>query len=191
MSYIECTQCGHKALSVASRCPHCGFEFPPRPLHRPMPEPRHDRRRASLVLGGALVAGVVVVAALLHRSGSRPADAGPVTAPADTAVSGATGIAGPDTGSAALATDSARPAAPAPRPAVAPARAGVTRYARTWINVREGRARATRSVRVLTPGEAVLVDSLRRGWYRVLADGRTLGYVHRSNLDAVPPTARP
>jgi hypothetical protein len=184
MSYIECTQCGHKALSVASRCPHCGFEFPPRPLHRPMPELPRVRRRATLALGGALVAGVVVAAALLFRSGGGLAHTGPITAPADSTVSGATGVGGNDAGAAPLATDSARAAAPAARPAVPPARAGVTRYARTWINVREGRARATRSVLVLTPGEAVLVDSLRRGWYRVVADGRTLGYVHRSNLDA-------
>jgi hypothetical protein len=153
-----------------------------------MPGPRLDRRRAYLALGGVLVAGAVVVAALLHRSGARPSDVGPPAAPADTSVSG---VAGPDTGSAAVATDSARPAAPALGPAVPPARARVTRYARTWVNVREGRARGARSVLVLTPGEAVLVDSLRRGWYRVVADGRTLGYVHRSNLDAVPPTARP
>jgi hypothetical protein len=190
MAYIECTQCGHKALSVASRCPHCGFEFPPRPLHRPMVEPRLDRRRAALVVGGVLVAGVVV-AALLRRPDSRPADAGQVTAPVDTTVSSASGVARPDSGAAAPAADSGRPAAPASRPAVPPGRAGVARYARTWTNVREGRARGARSVRVLKPGEAVLVDSLRRGWYRVLADGRTLGYVHRSNLDAVPPTARP
>jgi hypothetical protein len=68
---------------------------------------------------------------------------------------------------------------------------GLTRYARTWVNVRDGRAQATPSVRVLTPGEPVLVDSLRGGWYRVLAEGRTVGYVHRSNLDAAPPNARP
>jgi hypothetical protein len=190
MSYIECTQCGHRALSVASRCPHCGFEFPTRPLHHPMPEPRLDRRRASLVAGGVLVAGVVV-AALLHRPGSRPADAGPVTAPADTTISGASETARADSGAADLAADSARAAARASPPTGPPVRAGVARYARTWTNVREGRARATRSVRVLKPGEAVLVDSLRRGWYRVLADGRTLGYVHRSNLDAVPPIAPP
>jgi hypothetical protein len=191
MSYIECTQCGHRALSIASRCPHCGFEFPPRPLHRPMVEPRAARRRASLVVGGVLVAGVVIAAALLHRPGTKPVDAGRVTGPVDTTASGAAGVAGPDSGSAALAADSARPAAPASRPAAPPVRAGVARYARTWTNVRERRARGARSVRVLEPGEAVLVDSLRRGWYRVLADGRTLGYVHRSNLDAVPPTARP
>jgi len=45
-------------------------------------------------------------------------------------------------------------------------------------------------VRVLNPGEAVLVDSLKRGWYRVLADGRIVGYVHRTQLDAAPPAAR-
>jgi hypothetical protein len=90
-------------------------------------------------------------------------------------------------------------AAPAPTTASAPSppslpvspTGGLTRYARTWVNVRDGRAQATPSVRVLTPGEPVLVDSLRGGWYRVLAEGRTVGYVHRSNLDAAAPTARP
>ena len=68
---------------------------------------------------------------------------------------------------------------------------GVTRYARTWVNVRDDRAQAAPSVRVLNPGEQVTVDSLRGGWYRLLAEGRPLGYVHRSNLDAGRPTARP
>jgi hypothetical protein len=155
-----------------------------------MAEPRLDRRRAALLVGGALVAGVVVAASLLPRPGSTPAGAGRVTAPVDTTVASVSGVTSPDSGSAALAADSARPAAPASRPAAPPVRAGVARYARTWTNVRESRARGARSVRVLEPGETVLVDSLRRGWYRVLAGGRTLGYVHRSNLGAVPPTAR-
>jgi hypothetical protein len=68
---------------------------------------------------------------------------------------------------------------------------GLTRYAQTWVNVRDGRAQTAPSVRVLNPGEPVVVDSLRGGWYRVLTEGRTLGYVHRSNLDDAPPTARP
>jgi hypothetical protein len=67
----------------------------------------------------------------------------------------------------------------------------VTRYARTWVYVRDGRARGTATVRILSPGEQVLVDSLQGGWYRVLADGRALGYVHRSNLDIAPPAPRP
>ncbi len=61
------------------------------------------------------------------------------------------------------------------------------RFARTWVNVRGGRGRATPAVRVLNPGDAVQVDSLSRGWYRVLIDGRAAGYVHRSNLDPVSP----
>jgi hypothetical protein len=188
MPYIECPHCGHKALSVASRCPSCRFEFPPRPLHRPMAEPRLDRRRASLVLGGVLVAGLVVAAALVSKPGPGPTDASRAATPVDTTASG---VAGADSGSAALPADSARPAAPGSRTAGSAGRAGVARYARTWTNVREGRALGARPVRVLAPGESVLVDSLRRGWYRVLAGGRTLGYVHRSNLGSVPPTARP
>jgi hypothetical protein len=42
-------------------------------------------------------------------------------------------------------------------------------------------------VAVLNPGDAVIVDSLVRGWYRVLVDGRALGYVHRSTLDVARP----
>jgi hypothetical protein len=40
---------------------------------------------------------------------------------------------------------------------------------------------------MLNPGDAVTVDSLVRGWYRVTVDGRALGYVHRSNLDVSRP----
>ena len=61
------------------------------------------------------------------------------------------------------------------------------RYARTWVNVRGERGRAAPAVRILNPGDAVQVDSLSRGWYRVLIDGRAAGYVHRSNLDPVSP----
>ena len=70
---------------------------------------------------------------------------------------------------------------------VAPAGPLARRFARTWVNVRGARARAAPAVRVLNPGDAVQVDSLSGGWYRVLIDGRAAGYVHRSNLDPVPP----
>jgi hypothetical protein len=42
-------------------------------------------------------------------------------------------------------------------------------------------------VATLNPGELVMVDSLIRGWYRVLVEGRAVGYVHRSTLAAAPP----
>lgn len=153
---------------------------------------RLGRRRLALAVAGILVAGVVVAALVLRRAGSRTGVEAPAAAPADTAPAMPPGAAVPDSQPAGPATGSALPAAPSPAAArVASPRQGVRRYARTWANVRETRGRGAPSVRVLDPGEAVLVDSLRRGWYRVLADGQVLGYVHRSNLDAVPPTARP
>jgi uncharacterized protein YgiM (DUF1202 family) len=63
----------------------------------------------------------------------------------------------------------------------------VRRYAQTWVNVRGERARSAPTVGTLNPGDAVTVDSLVRGWYRVLVDGRALGYVHRSTLDVDRP----
>lgn len=191
MSYIECPHCGHRALSVASRCPHCSAAFPPRPMHRGMAEPRPDWLRPALVLAGVLVLGVVVAAAL-YWPGSDTATSTATSAPpavlVDTALPPPAGAGGvPDSPPSALAADPP----PTVAPPVAPPRRGNARYARTWTNVREGRGLAAPSVRVLSPGEAVLVDSLRRGWYRVRAKGRTIGYVHRSNLDAAPPTGRP
>jgi hypothetical protein len=62
----------------------------------------------------------------------------------------------------------------------------VRRYARTWVNIRDDRSRSAASVGVLNPGDEVMVDSLIRGWYRVLVDGRLIGYVHRSTLTAAP-----
>ena len=177
MSFIECPECGHKALSVATRCPRCGHAFPSRPLVRPGTS-RH-RDWPSVLLTGVIVLGAVVVVGTLRWPGRQhPAK----------------------TDSTAMATPAApQPGAPKPSPATPASRAAadtvhgslpqLTRYARTWVNVRDARARAAASVRVLSPGEAVLVDSLHLGWYRVLADGRPLGYVHRSNLDAAPPPA--
>jgi ribosomal protein L37E len=130
-TYMECPQCGRKALSVATRCPHCGVAFPSRPLQR---SPPGNRLRPVLAVGGVLVLGAVLLAVVVPRLGSKPAAPARMTPSVDTT-----------------------PALAAP------------------------------AVRVLNPGDAVQVDSLSRGWYRVLIDGRAAGYVHRSNLDPVPP----
>ncbi len=189
MSSIECPQCGHKALSVATRCPRCGHAFPARPLIR---HAASRRDWPSALLAGVIVVGAVAVVATLRWPGTKPAAEGPVQPTAGSPASARPPAPSPTELKRAVPTP--RPAAPRARPSPADAAAsppGLTRYARTWVNVRDGRAQATPSVRVLTPGESVLVDSLRGGWYRVLAEGRTVGYVHRSNLDAAPPTARP
>jgi hypothetical protein len=65
------------------------------------------------------------------------------------------------------------------------------RYATDWVNVRSGRNPTAPRVLVLNRGQAVLVDSLKQGWYRVLLDGRPVGYVYRSFLGATPPPGRP
>jgi hypothetical protein len=52
----------------------------------------------------------------------------------------------------------------------------------TWANIRQSRARSSPTVGRLEPGDSVMVDSLRRGWYRVLMDGRPVGYVHRTSI---------
>ncbi len=75
-----------------------------------------------------------------------------------------------------------------PPAAALPAGTPLERYARTWVNLREGRSGIAATVRTLRPGERVLVDSLADGWYRVIVDGRTEGYVDRSYVDEVAPT---
>jgi hypothetical protein len=41
-------------------------------------------------------------------------------------------------------------------------------------------------VRILKPADAVTVDSLTQGWFRVVADGQTLGYVDRNFVAPAP-----
>jgi hypothetical protein len=65
------------------------------------------------------------------------------------------------------------------------------RWATTWVNVRAGRSGSSEAVRVLNPGDQVGVDSLGRGWFRVLIDGVPVGYVDRSFLALAPPDSLP
>jgi hypothetical protein len=185
MSYIECPQCGAKALSVATRCPRCGYNYPSQPIWKQASRPDFDRFRPLLPIVGVLVAGVVLVVAIARLAGPGPAAPPVASAPVQPAPMDSAPVATPPVVPTPMAAETVTPA-----PARQAAR-GMRRYARTWVNVREDRSLGAAAVRVLSPGEAVMVDSLRRGWYRVLADDHTLGYVHRSNLGAVPPTARP
>lgn len=198
MTYMECPQCGGKALSVATRCPHCGVAFPSRPLRRPASGHRLDRLRPALAVGGVLVLGAALLVVVMPRIGSKSA------APVRGAPSGDTtptlaappGVVPAVSAAESVASDGVPPESGAPAGPRALSTAPVTpasasslarRFARTWVNVRGARGRAAPAVRVLNPGDAVQVDSLSRGWYRVLIDGRVAGYVHRSNLDPVPP----
>jgi uncharacterized protein YgiM (DUF1202 family) len=179
MTYIECPQCGQKALSVATRCPRCGHNYPPQPIHRHTLGPELTRFRPLLPIVGIIVAGVVLVVMIARWATPAPSalvDTVPVVAPP------------PEPQSAPVAAVATDVPVVASAPAAPTSGAGMKRYARTWINVRGGRARAAPVVQVLKPGESVTVDSLTRGWYRVLTGGRPVGYVHRSNLDVTPPS---
>ena len=82
-----------------------------------------------------------------------------------------------------------------PAPVVpAPVRAGSPaterRHASIWTNVRAARSNTAPVRRILRPGEAVQVDSLARGWYRVVADGLPVGYADRRLLlDSLAPVS--
>ena len=193
MTYMKCPQCGRKALSVATRCPHCGVAFPSKPLQRSAPGYRLDRLRPVLAVGGVLVLGAVLLTVVLPRLESKAAASAPGASSGETSPTLATppgevpadSVAERDPSHAvapvqppAVPSASVTPTAPRPLP---------TQFARTWVNVRGGRGRAAPAVQVLNPGDPVQVDSLSRGWYRVLIDGRAVGYVHRSNLDPVSP----
>jgi hypothetical protein len=193
MTYMECPQCGRKALSVATRCPHCGVAFPSKPLQGSAPGYRLDRMRPVLAVGGVLALGAVLLTVVLPRLASKPAapaggasasETTPTHATLPRAVSADSPVAADPSDAVTTVQPPAVPSAPiSPTPPSPPAK----RFARTWVNVRGGRGRATPTVRVLNPGDAVQVDSLSRGWYRVVIDGRAAGYVHRSNLDPVSP----
>jgi hypothetical protein len=74
---------------------------------------------------------------------------------------------------------------PPPAPAV-PVAGLEQRYATVFVNVRRTPSAGSTTVAVLNPGDAVLVDSLRRGWYRIIRDGRVLGYADRRYLATAP-----
>lgn len=160
-SYVTCSECGKRALSIATRCPQCGFEFPARPPRRRGRTSDFGRLLPLLAAAGVVAATVALVTVVMRRTAHR-AEA-PATA-------------------AAPEMDSAMAASPA-------ASAAERRFARTWTNVRNRRSVAGDLTGVLLPGDTVLADSLSRGWWRVTFEGKVMGYVYQSTLVKEPPPA--
>jgi hypothetical protein len=206
MAYIECPSCGKSALRVASRCPHCGLIFTPGMI----PPEAPNRARRLWVIAGALVAVVAAVVVGRYRTEAPPSPpraAPAATAPAESRPEPPVAVTAPPiiVQPVAPARDSAvdsTPPAPAAPPRAAPPQAApsnvapastvpsgdqLQRYAMTWVNVRDRRSPNAAPVRVLDPGEAVLVDSLIGGWYRVVIDGQPIGYAYGSNLGETAP----
>ena len=162
-SYRQCDVCGHRALSIATRCPGCAREFPV--LEVPEASGVRKLRRLLPPRGVAVVLAVVAVLASagLGRTGQRAEQAAEVESSMATATP----------------LDTARVAA---LPAESPS--GL-RVARSYTNVRTARSVRAPLEAMLMPGDTVLADSLERGWYRVALEGEVLGYAHRSTLGAL------
>ncbi len=114
MSYVECPKCGHRALSVATQCPHCGLDFTAEHPKHPVVEEEVPRLRRRLQVAGVLLAVVVVlvgIAVVLYRAGSKEGLTPPPAAPVDSAPSKPSQ---PAAEKSTKLADSARPVAPAP-----------------------------------------------------------------------------
>jgi hypothetical protein len=176
-TYRECPACAKRALSIATRCPACGQELVGEPIRR---EARPERRRLGpgVALGaGGLVAGVAVAALLMQRDSSSGPDATSVAElRAETPMAIETRAAAP------FVTE-------APPPTLAdsaPSTEAVSRVARTWTKVHQRRSVKSDLSAVLLPGDTVLADSLRGGWWRVALEGKVIGYVYGPTLTETP-----
>ena len=179
-SYRQCSECGKRALSIATRCPGCGRELPAPAT--PEVDPALDLRRllSPRVVRGIIAITVVLLAAELARS-HRPLERQSSLVVADSA-SALSQVAYTTAAAARLDTAAAArldTATAAPLPA---ASAREVLVAGTWTYVRKSRSKRADVEAVLLPGDTVLADSLERGWYRVALEGEVLGYVHRSTL---------
>ena len=63
----------------------------------------------------------------------------------------------------------------------------VVRWVANWANVREGRSLNSPVLRVLRPGQEVVVANRAGGWWEVYLDGKFAGYVAGSLLLAERP----
>jgi hypothetical protein len=163
-SYRQCPQCGKRALSIATRCPGCGSEFPARAI-----TVSGGGRPAGGLLTGKMITGVLAVAAVLavsslDGSGRTQEEQSGSVAADSVALAEVASMAG-------TAADTAEAVAP-----------GELLVARDWTNVRKTRSVKGALEAMLMPGDTVLADSLGNGWYRVALEGEVLGYVHRSTL---------
>jgi hypothetical protein len=171
-SYRQCSDCGKRALSIATRCPGCGRELPALPAAESYPA--LDLRRLlspNAVLGIVATTAVLIAAAVARTHRPLEQQRSLVVPDSTSAVS-----------QVAYTTASAVRVDTATASLSPPTNASEVLVARTWTNVRKSRNKLADLEAVLLPGDTVLADSLERGWYRVTLEGEVLGYVHHSTL---------
>jgi hypothetical protein len=147
------------------------------PVQREAP-PDRGRFGPALLMGAVVLAAAAAGVALLMQRNAASALEATSTAElrAETPV--------------AIETRAAAPfVALAPAPAVSdssPSVHAVSRVARTWTKVHERRSPKSDLSAVLLPGDTVLADSLRGGWWRVALEGKVIGYVYGPTLTETP-----
>lgn len=159
-TYVICSECGKRALRVATRCPQCGVEFAAKPARRARAMDI-GRLMPLLAVVGVVTVSVALATVVMRRTTTR--SEAPAAAPPpelDTAMAAASPVAAQ----------------------------GERRFARTWTNVRTRRSPAGDLAGVLLPGDTVLADSLSGGWWRVTFEGKVLGYAYQSTLVTEPPS---
>lgn len=118
----------------------------------------------------------------------------PAAAPADTTRAVAPASSQPPAATRPQARDTTTPPADTARPEPSQAAAepisidpAHQRIAQVYANMRAEPNNTATILRVLTPGEVVSIDSLAQGWYRVVIDSVSVGYVGQQYLDTLPP----
>ena len=179
-SYKQCTGCGARALSIATRCPRCHREYPAsveEPVATPGQALGRVRLRTPAIVAGFLALGAVLtVTELGQTSGTR-----------GTPQSAVARDTGGEASEVAFIHSEAGRASEAVTPAAQARSPGALRVAKSWTHVRKARSRSADLEAVLTPGDTVFAGSLERGWYRVALDGEVLGYANESMLTPAEP----
>jgi hypothetical protein len=171
-SYKSCSGCGRRALSIATRCPRCGAEFP---IAEAAGRAGGWKPKLSLPLSAPAVvlAGIgVVLASQVGRAGLPREQRSTLGAVAQVEV----GAAG--SGAAADASPSATSSG-----VMAPA--SEVLVAHRTIYLRQARSRGAALEAVLEAGDTLAVDSLVGGWFRVTFEGAVMGYAERGSLDTL------
>ena len=204
-SYRQCSDCGKRALRIATRCPGCGRELPPlasAPGSGTGRLPSVQSVLGVLALGAVLLAGwearrrgAVSSDESSYVAATDRAEPGDVATPLDSAPFAATprlDTVAPDLARSAASSahrPGADPVTPTGGAGVSPrvvSDTGRLLVARTWTNVRNRRSVKGGLEAVLMPGATVLADSLSRGWYRVALEGEVMGYASASTLFSGP-----
>ena len=174
-SYKQCTECGARALSIATRCPRCHREFPA-PVEEPAMAPVRRLGRMRLRTPG-IAAGLLALGAVLTVTdmGGTSASKTEPRAPSEVGF---------------VPSEAAKVPETLERPGAPTRSAGELLVAKSWTHVRKARSRSADLEAVLTPGDTVYADSLDRGWYRVALEGEVLGYAHESMLVPTAPGQR-